>query len=65
MPDQGDPKHAEAFQRLSPATQADSFRVLPKTGHSVLGILTAMGLALVLVVVRGRNGRGIYLRSCW
>ena len=48
-----------------PTTQGDSSRVLPKTGHSGLweSTFTAMGLALlVLVVVRGRNGKR-YLSS--
>ena len=48
-----------------PTTQGDSSGVLPKTGHSGLweSTFTAMGLALlVLVVVRGRNGKR-YLSS--
>ena len=48
-----------------PTTQGDSSGVLPKTGHSDLweSTFTAMGLALlVLVVVRGRNGKR-YLSS--
>ncbi|CAM1658681.1 hypothetical protein SORA22_05930 [Streptococcus oralis] len=48
-----------------PTTQGDSSGVLPKTGHSCLweSTFTAMGLALlVLVVVRGRNGKR-YLSS--
>ena len=48
-----------------PTTQGDTSGVLPKTGHSGLweSTFTAMGLALlVLVVVRGRNGKR-YLSS--
>ena len=48
-----------------PTTHVDSSGVLPKTGHSGLweSTFTAMGLALlVLVVVRGRNGKR-YLSS--
>ncbi|WP_247954545.1 SIALI-17 repeat-containing surface protein, partial [Streptococcus oralis] len=48
-----------------PTTQGDSSGVLPKTGHSGLweSTFTAMGLTLlVLVVVRGRNGKR-YLSS--
>ena len=48
-----------------PTTQGDSSGVLPKTGHSGLweSTFTAMGIALlVLVVVRGRNGKR-YLSS--
>ena len=48
-----------------PTTQGDSSGVLPKTGHSGLweSTFTAMGLALlVLVVVRGKNGKR-YLSS--
>ena len=48
-----------------PTTQANSSGVLPKTGHSGLweSTFTAMGLALlVLVVVKGRNGKR-YLSS--
>ena len=64
------PKHVEDASETyylvyRPTTQADSSRVLPKTGHSGLweSTFTAMGLALlVLVVVRGRNGKR-YLSS--
>ena len=48
-----------------PTTHVDSSGVLPKTGHSGLweSTFTAMGLALlVLVVVKGRNGKR-YLSS--
>ena len=64
------PKHVEDASETyylvyRPTTQADSSRVLPKTGHSGLweSTFTAMGLALlVLVVVKGRNGKR-YLSS--
>ena len=64
------PKHVEDASETyylvyRPTTQADSSGVLPKTGHSGLweSTFTAMGLALlVLVVVRGRNGKR-YLSS--
>ncbi|WP_217970935.1 SIALI-17 repeat-containing surface protein [Streptococcus oralis] len=64
------PKHVEDASETyylvyRPTTQGDSSRVLPKTGHSGLweSTFTAMGLALlVLVVVRGRNGKR-YLSS--
>ena len=64
------PKHVENASETyylvyRPTTQGDSSGVLPKTGHSGLweSTFTAMGLALlVLVVVRGRNGKR-YLSS--
>ena len=64
------PKHVEDASETyylvyRPTTQGDSSGVLPKTGHSGLweSTFTAMGLALlVLVVVRGRNGKR-YLSS--
>ena len=64
------PKHVEDASETyylvyRPTTQADSSGVLPKTGHSGLweSTFTAMGLALlVLVVVKGRNGKR-YLSS--
>ena len=64
------PKHVEDASETyylvyRPTTQADSSRVLPKTGHSGLweSTFTALGLALlVLVVVKGRNGKR-YLSS--
>ena len=64
------PKHVEDASETyylvyRPTTQGDSSGVLPKTGHSSLweSTFTAMGLALlVLVVVRGRNGKR-YLSS--
>ena len=64
------PKHVEDASETyylvyRPTTQGDSYGVLPKTGHSGLweSTFTAMGLALlVLVVVRGRNGKR-YLSS--
>ena len=64
------PKHVEDASETyylvyRPTTQANSSGVLPKTGHSGLweSTFTAMGLALlVLVVVKGRNGKR-YLSS--
>ena len=64
------PKHVEDASETyylvyRPTTQGDSSGVLPKTGHSGLweSTFTAMGLALlVLVVVKGRNGKR-YLSS--
>ena len=64
------PKHVEDASETyylvyRPTTQGDTSGVLPKTGHSGLweSTFTAMGLALlVLVVVRGRNGKR-YLSS--
>ena len=64
------PKHVEDASETyylvyRPTTQGDSSGVLPKTGHSGLweSTFTVMGLALlVLVVVRGRNGKR-YLSS--
>ena len=64
------PKHVEDASETyylvyRPTTQADSSGVLPKTGHSGLweSTFTALGLALlVLVVVKGRNGKR-YLSS--
>ncbi|UNV67992.1 G5 domain-containing protein [Streptococcus oralis] len=64
------PKHVEDASETyylvyRPTTQGDKSGVLPKTGHSGLweSTFTAMGLALlVLVVVRGRNGKR-YLSS--
>ena len=64
------PKHVEDASETyylvyRPTTQGDSSGVFPKTGHSGLweSTFTAMGLALlVLVVVRGRNGKR-YLSS--
>ncbi|RSK15444.1 Immunoglobulin A1 protease precursor [Streptococcus oralis] len=64
------PKHVEDASETyylvyRPTTHVDSSGVLPKTGHSGLweSTFTAMGLALlVLVVVRGRNGKR-YLSS--
>ncbi|MCY7061042.1 SIALI-17 repeat-containing surface protein [Streptococcus oralis] len=64
------PKHVEDASETyylvyRPTTQGATSGVLPKTGHSGLweSTFTAMGLALlVLVVVRGRNGKR-YLSS--
>ena len=64
------PKYVEDASEIyylvyRPTTQGDLSGVLPKTGHSGLweSTFTAMGLALlVLVVVRGRNGKR-YLSS--
>ena len=64
------PKHVEDASETyylvyRPTAQGDSSGVLPKTGHSGLweSTFTAMGLALlVLVVVKGRNGKR-YLSS--
>ncbi|RSK18054.1 Immunoglobulin A1 protease precursor [Streptococcus oralis] len=64
------PKHVEDASETyylvyRPTTQGDSSGVFPKTGHSSLreSTFTAIGLALlVLVVVRGRNGKR-YLSS--